>query len=135
MKILETLREKGYNLEEDNGIYLNLGEEKIKVKCSYIGKFKDRKLVCIEFTSPRTMSSVENFVKSYARIVNAVYAVISDGEEVKVLDIPSNREVKLDEILPAEKAYEIKYSSKPEIEVRRAAACYSVIHCKCEVER
>ncbi len=135
MKILDTLKEKGYEIEEDDGIYLDLGNERVKVRCSYLAKFRDRVLMCVEFTTPMSMSAVESFLKSYAKILNAVYAVISDGRNLKVFEIPSNREIKPEEILPAEKAYEIEYDSRLELEKRRAVACYSAIHCKCEVER
>ena len=135
MNILDELKKKGYKIEEDPGTYIELKNEKMKVKCSYLAKFNDRILVCIEFTSPKSISAVEGFLKSYARILGAVYAIISDGEEVKVLEIPSNTEIELKSIPLAEEAYKIRYKSKLDIEKRRVVACYSSIHCKCEVER
>jgi hypothetical protein len=143
MNFFEILASKGYEIEDDDGVVLNIDGEEIKVRCSYVGTYRREKLLCIDLTSPLTLSSMITFIKSYARIAKIPFAILHDGEKVAVYDLTSDRELGIDEIPDPEKALEIKSHMENSINIEKdkrvAAAYFSVIHCsscsRCEVNK
>ncbi|WP_202318855.1 hypothetical protein [Archaeoglobus neptunius] len=116
-------------LKPDDGIRIELERESCYVKCSYLGFYNDRLVLCIDFASPTATSPVKRFVESYARVRGARYAVVISGEEMWIYDCVERKEVKAEEV-------EILAGrpSADEKDLRIAAAYYSLIHCRCGVD-
>ena len=124
---LKWLEEKGVEFERDDGIDIELDGKHFFVKCSYLGFFKGRIVLCIDFASPTASEPVKRFMESYTRIRRARYTVVVAGDKIWTYDVIKKEEV---EDIEVQAEFEVKPDNK---DFRIAAAYYNLIHCQCGV--
>ncbi len=129
MDVLEALKKRGFEVVEDEGLIVDTGNERIRVRCKYLVIKNGKKVACIDETTPNAILPAEKLLKSYARIVGARYALLIAGDKLAVYDVVGNREVSVEDIKEAEGV------KARDSDFRIVAAYYPLIHCSCEVER